>query len=140
MKTNFSTRDFADAVLKKIPPPNCDITLQIEPILSKDGHSKANWTIDDKFNNGIGVTMGGFLSAATDTVMAYAIASVLAPNESFVSVDLHTTYHRPVMPGTAMVEARVERKGKRIAYLTAEVFQNDKKCCSSTSSVMITEK
>lgn len=71
--------------------------------------------------------------------MAYAIASILNPDQSFASIDLHTTFHRPLLPGTAKLEAKVERKGKSIAYLTAEVFQNEKKCCSSVSSIMIKE-
>ena len=81
--------------------------------------------------------MGGFLSAATDTIMAYAIASVLQPKQTFASLDLHTTFHRPLLPGTAKIEAKVERKGERISYLTAEVIQNEKKCCGSVSSIMI---
>lgn len=140
MKTKFRANDFADVVLKKIDPPNCDLTLQLEPIISNNGYAKAVWKIDERFNNGIGVTMGGFLSAATDTMMAYAIASLLNPKQTFVSIDIHTTFLRPVQTGTAIVEAKVERIGKRTAYLTGEVFQDDKKCCSSVSSVMIMEK
>ena len=139
MTTKFSASDFADVVLKKIDPPNCDLTLQLEPIISNQGFAKAVWEIDEKLNNGIGVTMGGFLSAATDTIMAYAIASLLKSEQTFVSIDLHTTFHRPVLPGPAVVEAKVERIGKRTAYLTGEVYQNGKKCCSSISSVMIME-
>lgn len=137
MKTKFSPNDFANVVLKKLDPPKCDSTLQIEPIFAKDGYATAIWKIDEKFNNGNGVTMGGFLSAATDTIMAYAIATLLSQEETFASIDLQTTFHRPLLPGTAKIEAKVEKKGNRIAYLTAGVFQNEKKCCSSTSSVMI---
>lgn len=137
MKTTFRPTDFNDVVQKKIDPPNCDKTLQIEPMYAQDGRATAIWTIDDKFINGHGVVMGGFLSAATDTIMAYATASLLQPEQTFSSIDLHTTFHKPTLAGTARLEAKVERKGQRIAYLTAEVFQNEKKCCSSVSSIMI---
>lgn len=140
INSNFEPNDFADVIQKKIAPPNCDITLQIEPTFAKDGYATAIWKIDEKFINGHGVTMGGFLSAATDTIMAYAISSVLQPNQSFASIDLHTTFHRPLLPGTAKLEAKVERKGNKIAYLTAEVYQNEKKCGSSVSSIIIMEK
>lgn len=133
----YSIENFKDVVLKKIPSPNCDQTLQIEPVLSEDGWAKAIWTIDEKFVNGIGVTMGGFVAAATDTMMAYAIATELKQGQSFTTIDLHTTFFRPVVPGIAEVVAKVERKGNRTAYLTAEVVQNDKKCCNSISTIMI---
>ncbi|WP_338469674.1 PaaI family thioesterase [Niallia sp. XMNu-256] len=139
METKYNPYDLVSVVQKKIVPPNCDQTLQIEPTFAHDGYAMALWMIDDKFINGHGVVMGGFLAAATDTIMAYAIASLLDANQTFASIDLHTTFHRPLLRGTAKLEAKVERKGNKTAYLTAEVFQNEKKCCSSVSSIMIME-
>ncbi len=137
MKTKFNAGTFKEVILNKVSPPNCDLTLQIKPISAEEGISKGIWQIDDRLSNGIGVTMGGFLTAAADTMMAYAIASVLEPEQIFVSIDIHTTFHRPVLQGVAEVEAKVERKGKRTAYLTAEITQNGKSCCSCVSTIMI---
>lgn len=139
MEKRFSAGDFKRVIQKEIPPSNSETTLQIEAIFAEEGAAKGIWNIGAKLNNSIGVTMGGFLSAASDLMMAYAIASVLRHEQIFVSIDLHTTFHRPVVPGTAEVQARVERKGNRTAYLSAEIFQNGKLCCSSVSSVMIME-
>lgn len=137
MKTKFSAGTFMDVLNKKVSPPNCDVTLRIEPVYAEEGLSKGVWKIDDRLTNGIGVTMGGFLTGAADTMMAYAIASVLEPEQSFVSIDIHTTFHRPVLLGVAEVEAKVERRGKKTAYLTSEIIQNGKVCCSCVSTMMI---
>jgi acyl-coenzyme A thioesterase PaaI-like protein len=70
-------------------------------------------------------------------MMAYAISSKLSIGQSFASIDLHTTFHRPVRLGDVQVEAKVDRIGKKTAYVLADLFQNDKKVASVVSSVMI---
>jgi acyl-CoA thioesterase len=56
--------------------------------------------------------MGGFLASAADTMMTYALSSKLTSNQTFASIDLHITFHRPVMQGDVEVEARVEKDRK----------------------------
>lgn len=118
-------------------PPNCDLTLQIKATHAEDGVARGIWEVDKKYINGIGVAMGGYLTAAADIMMAYAVASKLSDEQTFSSIDLHTTFHRPTMIGEVEVEARVERLGKKVAYVVAELFQNNKKVASAVSSVMI---
>ncbi|MFS0644407.1 PaaI family thioesterase [Siminovitchia sp. 179-K 8D1 HS] len=134
------TIDLMEVANNKATPPNCDLTLQIQTVFAKDGKAKGIWEVDEKFLNGLGVTMGGYLASAADIMMAYAISSLLKEGQTFASIDLHTTFHRPVFPGTVEVYAVVERLGKKVAYLTAELVQNDKKAGNAVSSVMIIEK
>ncbi|WDL95973.1 PaaI family thioesterase [Alicyclobacillus sp. ALC3] len=133
----FGPKGLMEVVESGRIPPNCDVTLQMKPTFAADGVARGEWTIDEKFVNGIGVCMGGYLAAATDTMMAYAIASQLGEGQTFSTIDLHTTFHRPAFVGVAEVEARVERLGRQVAYLTADVTQNGKKAVSAVSSVMI---
>lgn len=137
MSKIFKPSDLLAVITEGKAPPNCDITLQLTPNFAENGVARGIWQVDEKFLNGVGVAMGGYLAAAADTMMAYAIASKLTDEHTFVSIDLHTTFHRPLFSGTAEVEARVERLGKQIAYLVADVFQNDKKAASAVSSMMI---
>jgi acyl-CoA thioesterase len=95
--------------------------------------------VDDQFLNGIGVVMGGFLTSAADIVMACAIATKLDEQQSFASIHIHTTFHRPVKAGHVLVSAKVERIGKKVAYLVAELVQNEKKVASAVSFVIILE-
>ena len=140
MVKKYSTTDLLDVANNGATPPNCDLTLQIEATQAINGESKGVWIVDEKFTNGLGVVMGGFLASAADIMMAYAIASRLNENQSFASIDLQTTFHRPVLPGTVHVTAKVERLGRRVAYVVAEIFQHNKKVGSAVSSVMIIEK
>ncbi|NSL50587.1 PaaI family thioesterase [Calidifontibacillus erzurumensis] len=136
----FQPQDLVEVATKGKIPPNCDITLQLTPTVAENGVARGVWKVDEKFINGNGVVMGGYLAAAADTMMAYAIASKLSKGLVFTTIDLHTTFHRPATIGEIEVEARVERMGKRVAYLVADVIQNEKKVVSAVSSVMILEK
>lgn len=108
-------------------PPNCDLTLQIEANYAQDGIARGVWTVDEKFINGIGVAMGGFVTSAADIMMAYAISSKLSIGQSFASIDLHTTFHRPVRLGDVQVEAKVDRIGKKLLMYSQIYFKMIKK-------------
>jgi len=138
MPEKFSITDLQNVAKQLKNPPNCDDTMQVKVIYAEEGLAHGVWDIDEKFLNGNRVTMGGFVSAAVDIMMAYAIASVLQEGEGFASIDLDTTFHRPTLEGEAEITAKVERKGRKVAYLTAEVKQEDKLIANCVSSVMIT--
>ncbi|MBO8171460.1 MAG: PaaI family thioesterase [Bacillaceae bacterium] len=133
----YKISDLMDVPRKGHVPPNCDLTLQIKAEYAEDGIARGKWEVDEKFVNGHGIVMGGFLSSAADIMMAYAIASKLDDSQGFASIDLDTTFHRPALPGVVDVEARVERMGKTVAYLVAELTQNGKKIATTVSSVLI---
>lgn len=121
-------------------PPACDTTLGVKVLEAKNGYSKGIWTIKEHLLNGNGVIMGGFVAAAADIMMAYAISTKLTNDQTFVSLNLHTTFHRPTLPGEVIIETRVEKFGRTISYLTSVLKQNDKEVASVTSSIMIMEK
>lgn len=136
----LGTVNLMDVITQGAEPPNCDKALNIHIKTANNGKAFASWETDERFINGVGVVMGGFICSAADITMAYAISSLLKENQTFGSINLTTTFHRPVMIGQVEVEARVERLGRTIAYLVADLKQNDKKVASVVSSVMILEK
>ena len=139
MAEKFRTSDFKKVVTEGRKPPNCDETLNIHINSASDGVAVSSWQIDERYLNGVGVVMGGFVSSAADITMAYALASLLEDNQTFASLNLHTTFHRPVFAGEALVTATVERMGNKIAYLVCDVKQNGKNAANIVSSVMILE-
>ena len=134
----FEIRDFLRVANGEIEPPPCDTMMNIRVTAASEGESTGTWTVDDSFINGNGVVMGGFLSSAADIMMAYAIASKLEDHQGFASINLDTTFHRPVTEGVVTVHARVDRLGKRVAYVIAELYQHDKKAATCQSSIFIT--
>lgn len=127
----------ADGAL--IPPP-CDLTMQVSVLSAVNGVAEGKWEVDNKYINGLGVVMGGFLSSAADILMAYAIASKLTEQQGFVSIDLDITFHRPAFEGEIEIIARVEKLGRTLAYVEADLLQNDKKVATCVSSLLIQQK
>lgn len=133
-----SISDLLNVVKGRVDPPACDQTLCVEMIEAVDGKAHGIWTVDETFINGNGVAMGGFVAGALDIVMAYAIASKIeTTHKGFASIDLDTTFHRPAVKGKAMIEAKVVRCGRSIAYLEANVTQNDQLIANGVSSIFI---
>lgn len=133
----YKISDLMNVVNKGTAPPPCDDTLGITVESAENGVARGKWQVNETFINGRGVVMGGFLASAADIMMAYAIASQLDDTQGFASIDLHTTFHRPAFTGVVEVEARVERLGRAVAYLVADLVQNGKKVATSVSSVLI---
>lgn len=136
-KMKYSISDLQQVVANGFPPPPCDLTMQITVDYASDGVAKGVWQVDKKYINGLGVVMGGFLASAADIVMAYAIASKLTDEQGFVSIDLDTTFHRAAREGEIEVTARVEKMGRTLAYVVADLTQHDKKVATCVSSLLI---
>ncbi|WP_217586284.1 PaaI family thioesterase [Lentibacillus saliphilus] len=134
----YSVHDLKRVARQELEPPPCDQTLQVKVHEASDGIAQGVWTVDHQYINGLGVAMGGFLASAADIMMAYAITSRLSDDQGFASIDLQTTFHRPTVQGEVEIEARVERLGRKLAYLVADLHQHDKKVASCVSSMLIT--
>ncbi|WP_077324478.1 PaaI family thioesterase [Virgibacillus siamensis] len=133
----FKMSDLQKVANEQKKPPPCDTTMQVVVHDAMEGIAYGTWTVDRKYINGIGVAMGGFLAAAADIMMAYAISSKLTDQQGFASIDLDTTFHRPVVEGKVEMTSRVERLGRTLAYVVTELEQNGKKSATCVSSILI---
>ncbi len=136
----YTITDLQNVAKQRKAPPPCDDTMQVHVLKAEDGMAHGIWKIDHKFLNGHGVVMGGFVAGAVDIVMAYAISSILSDAEGFASIDLDTTFHKPTTMGEVDITALVERRGKTIAYVTAEVKQDGKLVANCVSSMIISRQ
>jgi acyl-CoA thioesterase len=133
----YRCSDLLRVVRGELEAPPCDGALGVTVVDVKDGTARAEWRAEPSLLNGHGVVMGGFVSAAADVAMAYAMASCLTDDQSFASITLQTTFHRPAAPGKLDIVAKVERLGRTIAYVIADIYQNERHVATATSSVLI---
>lgn len=131
------SKNLQQIINREVQPPNCDLTLGITLTEAENGRSQCAWHIEPKLANGNGVVMGGFITSAADIAIAYAVASLLNDQQSFTSISINTTFHRPVFEGEVTVIANVKKFGRTIAYVEAQLMQNDKVVADITSTVMI---
>lgn len=71
-----------------------------------------------------GVVHGGVIASLIDSATAFAIISLLPPDEHATTVDLTVSYLRPLTKGRAKAVARVVRSGKRLIVVSAELFDD----------------
>jgi uncharacterized protein (TIGR00369 family) len=75
--------------------------------------------------NGVGWLQGGMLVALADEAMALALYPLLEKNEGIATIAESTSFIRGVRKGVILAEARVIRKGRRVAFMEAEVLADD---------------
>ena len=78
-----------------------------------------------------GILHGGALASLIDTAAAFAVLSLLAPDEQTVTVDLTLHYLRPVTAGQVTARARVVRAGRRLVNVAVEATDSDSRLVAS---------
>jgi acyl-CoA thioesterase len=91
--------------LEKVVLGEAILTLAIRPELSQNH----------------GVVHGGAIASLIDTATAFAILTLLEPDERVTTVDLTISYLRPGLEGRLRATARVLRQGRRLLTTSAEV-------------------
>jgi acyl-CoA thioesterase len=94
--------------LEKVSPGEATLTLAIRTELSQNH----------------GVVHGGAIASLIDTATAFAILTLLEPEEQVTTVDLSISYLRPGFKGKMRATARVLRQGRRLLATSAEVIDD----------------
>ena len=90
---------------------------------------------DLKQNNG--VVHGGAIASLIDTATAFAIISLLPPEEQATTADLTISYLRPLKNGRAHATARVIRAGRRLIVVSAELVDDAGKLSATALTTYI---
>jgi len=94
--------------LEKVAPGEATLALAIRPELTQNH----------------GVVHGGAIASLLDTATAFAILTLLEPNERVTTVDLTISYLRPAVEGKLLATARVLRQGRRLFTVSAELVDS----------------
>ena len=82
-------------------------------------------------HNGVGWLQGGMLVAIADEAMALALYPLLDKQEGIATIAESTSFIKGVRTGILIAEARVVKKGRRVAFMEAEVWaMKGKRSCS----------
>ncbi len=120
----------------RIPPEraSADVLLGVE--LASAGPGLATFTLvtDDRHRNPMGSVHGGVLGALADSAMVYAVISTLGPDETFWTLEQKMNFLRPVFSGKLRCVARVDQRGRTIAYAEADVYNDEGKVVAKAVS------
>jgi acyl-CoA thioesterase len=108
----------------------------IDIVHAEPGRAVLTMTVRPDMHNGVGWLQGGMLVAIADEAMALALYPLLEKNEGIATIAESTSFIKGVRKGTIRAEARVVRKGRRVAFMEAEVWvdEGEKVLLSRTSA------
>lgn len=121
------TGPFWDVMDGRTPPPPAAALLGWELItVDPDaGTIVVAFTATEQFLNPFGVVQGGILSAMLDDTLGPALVAMLGPGESAPTTDLHVQFLRPARPGRLVGRGRVVKRGRDIAFLAGELYDDE---------------
>lgn len=80
------------------------------------------------------IAQGGFITAWLDAAMAHAVMHDTDHKQSVFSLEIKVSFYEKVGPGEGRVEARVVRRGKRVAFLQAVLYNPEGKLAAEATS------
>ena len=97
----------------------------IDVVETGDGTAVLAMQVRPEMHNGVGWLQGGMLVAIADEAMALALYTLLEKDEGIATIAESTSFIRGIREGTVIAEARAIRKGRRVAFMEAEVRTDD---------------
>ena len=83
------------------------------------------------------IAQGGFITAWLDAAMAHAVMHDSEQQQTVFSLEIKVSFYEKVGPGEGRVEGRVIKRGKRIAFLEAALYNPEGKLAAEASSTGI---
>jgi uncharacterized protein (TIGR00369 family) len=92
--------------------------------IERRGEATLHLAVRDPLRQNRGVVHGGVTASLIDTAAAFAILTLLEPDQSTTTIDLTIHYLRPLLDGQATAHARVVRAGRRLIVVSVEVLDD----------------
>lgn len=97
----------------------------IDIVKAEPGNALLTMAVRPDMYNGVGWLQGGMLVAIADEAMALALYPLLEKSEGIATIAESTSFIKGVRKGSILAEARVIKKGRRVAFMEAEVWADD---------------
>jgi len=96
---------------------------------------KAAFTIRREYchTNGT-IAQGGFITAWLDAAMAHAVMHDTEHEQTVFSLEIKVSFYEKVGPGEGRAEATVVRRGRRVAFMQASLYNPEGKLAAEASS------
>ena len=102
-------------------------SMGIEIVSYEQGKAVLKMQVRPDMHNGVGWLQGGMLVALADEAIALALYTQIQEHEGIATISESTSFVKGVREGVITAEAKVIKKGRRVAFADAEVFLDDGK-------------
>ena len=102
-------------------------SMGIDIVSYEAGTAVLRMQVRPDMHNGVGWLQGGMLVALADEAIALALYTLLKEHEGIATISESTSFIKGLREGVITAEAKVIKKGRRVAFAEAEVFFDDGK-------------
>ena len=81
--------------------------------------------------NPFGFVQGGMITSALDEVTSITLNLITEDKKLPNSIDLHTSFHRPVKLGKVIIETKIIKIGKNVVSIEGKLFNSENKIAAS---------
>ena len=119
---------------KKRPPCSDTLGMELLAVHQETMEVRMGFDVSASFANPTGAIQGGFQSAMLDEAMS--TCCIIASNVTMTAptLEMKTSFMRPLFPGRAEVTARILKFGKSTAFMEAELFDPDGKLVAKATA------
>lgn len=110
-----------------LPAPHIWLTLGYRSVEQGDGRSVIEWEATPEYcfhSPGGPILHGGMVTTILDTAMGGACWTLLEDGEDFLTADLRVEFIRSARPGTLRADGRVLQRNRRVAFCTADLYDD----------------
>lgn len=103
-------------------------TLGYRRPLAEPGRVVVEWDAEPEFafpSESGHIVHGGLVATILDTAMGGACWTLLGEDETFLTAELRTEFHRAARPGLLRADGRVVQRTKRLMFCAAELYDAD---------------
>ena len=125
----------------QIPPPPVAELIGFRPTYVMPGRVVFAYEPREEHYNPLGTVHGGIVTTVLDTVMGCAVQSLLAAGISYVTIELKTSFVRPVKlaSGPLRAEGTVVHAGSRVATAEAKLLDPEGKLFAHATSTFLVQ-
>lgn len=105
--------------------------LEVHPGLP--GEADVFLEVDQRMHNPMGAVHGGVIALLADAVMGIAFGRTLDDQNSFATVEMKTSYIRPVKKSRLHAKAKLIQRGLRIGFLECTIHDARSKLIATAS-------
>ena len=81
--------------------------------------------------NPFGSVQGGMITSALDEITSITVNLISNDKQLPNSIVLHTTFHRPMKPGKAVILAKIIKWGKNVVSIEGKLFDSNNKIAAT---------
>ena len=119
---------------RKRPPCSDTLGMRLEALDQAAQTLTMSFEVPEGFANQTGAIQGGFICAMLDEAMSTCIVVASNVTMNAPTLEMKTSYLRPLFPGPARVDARVIRLGRSVCFMEADCFDPETRLVARASA------